>query len=69
MQGRERKDDGKPCVTSVTIILLEKPSVEEHKTSMLREFPTKHPGKSPVTFVRLKRFAVLFFLPSRWVNH
>ena len=24
MQGRERKDDGKPCVTSVTIVLLEK---------------------------------------------
>ena len=36
--------------------------------SMLREFPTKHASKSPVTFVTLKRFAVLFFLPSCWVN-
>ena len=42
--------------------------VEEHKMSMLREFPTKHASKSPVTFVTLKRFAVLFFLPSCWVN-
>ena len=42
--------------------------VEEHKMSMLREFPTKHASKSPVTFVTLKRFAVLFFLPSGWVN-
>ena len=31
---------------------------------MLRELPTKHASKSPVTFVRLKRFAVLFFQPS-----
>ena len=42
--------------------------VEEYKMSMLREFPTKHASKSPVTFVTLKRFAVLLFLPSCWVN-
>ena len=35
---------------------------------MLREFPTKHASNSPVKFVRLKRFAVLFFLPSCCVN-
>ena len=35
---------------------------------MLSEFPTKHTRNSPVTFVTLKRFAVLFFLPSCCVN-
>ena len=32
------------------------------------KFPTKHTSNSPITFVTLKRFAVLFFLPSCWVN-
>ena len=75
MNLRNRK--GKPCVTSVTIILFEKTFrqtslsfklisvfVEDQKTSMLSEFPTKHANNSPVTFVTLKNFAVLFFLPS-----
>ena len=35
---------------------------------MLSEFPTKHASNIPVTFVTLKRFAVLFFLPSCCVN-
>ena len=35
---------------------------------MLSEFPTKHASNSPVTFVILKRFAVLFFLLSCCVN-
>ena len=35
---------------------------------MLREFPTKHASNNPVTFVTLKRFDVLLFLPSCWVN-
>ena len=42
--------------------------VEEQKTPMLSEFPTKHASNSPVTFVTLERFAVLFFLPSCCVN-
>ena len=42
--------------------------VEGKKTSMLSEFPTKHASNSPVTFVTIKRFAVLFFLPSCCVN-
>ena len=68
------KDDGKPCVTSETIILFEKTFrqtlhsfkqilfVEEQKTSMLSKFPIKNASNSNVTFVTLKRFAVLFFL-------
>ena len=35
---------------------------------MLSKFPTKHASNIPVTFVTLKRFAVLFFLPSCCVN-
>ena len=42
--------------------------VEELKTTMVSEFPTKHASNSPVTFVTHKRFAVLFFLPSCCVN-
>ena len=42
--------------------------VEVQETSMLSEFPTKHASNIPVTFVTLKRFAVLFFLPSCCVN-
>ena len=38
--------------------------VGEQKTSMLSQFLTKHASSSPVMFVILKRFAVLFFLPS-----
>ena len=68
--GREREENGKPCVTSVTIILLENFSflskdffVKDQKTLM--SITTKHAINSPVTFVTHKRFAVLFFLPSR----
>ena len=35
---------------------------------MLSEFATKHASNIPVTFVTLKRFAVLFFLQSCCVN-
>ena len=42
--------------------------VEEKETSILSEFSTKHASNSPVTFVTLKRFAVLFFPPSCCVN-
>ena len=42
--------------------------VEEQETLMLSEFPTKHASNSPVTFVTLRRFVVLFFLPSCCVN-
>ena len=35
---------------------------------MLSEFPTKQARNNAVTFVTLKRFAVLFFLPSCCVN-
>ena len=38
--------------------------VEGQKTSMLSEFPSKHASNCPVKCVTLKRFAVLFFLPS-----
>ena len=42
--------------------------VEEQETLMLSEFPTKHASNSPVTFVTVRRFVVLFFLPSCCVN-
>ena len=42
--------------------------VEEPKIFMLSEFLTKHASNSPFTFVTLKRFAVLFFVPSCCVN-
>ena len=35
---------------------------------MLSEFPTKHANCSPVTFVTLKQFAVLFFPPPCCAN-
>ena len=35
---------------------------------MLSEFPTKHASNSPITFVTLKSFVILFFLPSCSVN-
>ena len=59
--GRERKEDGKPFVTSVTIIMTEKTF---RQTSPCKaKITTKHASYSPVTFVT-KRSAVLFFLPS-----
>ena len=66
--GRRDIDDGKPCVTSVTIILFENNFrqtsrsfkqilfAEEQKTSILSEFPAKHSSNSPVTFVSHKAF-------------
>ena len=36
--------------------------VEEQKTSMLREFPTKHARNNAVTFVTLKRFVIAVLL-------
>ena len=64
--GRDREENGKPCVTSVLEITFRQNSlsfkhiflfVKDQKTLMLM-----------LTFVTHKRFAVLFFLPSCCVN-
>ena len=73
------EDDSRPYVTSVTISLFEKTFAKLHiplKRSFCRRakninvkwIPTKHASNSLVTFVTLKRFAVLFFQPSCCVN-
>ena len=73
--GREREENPKSCVTSVTIILLEKTFrqnfsffltdlfVKDQKTLM--SITTKHALNIPVTFVTHKRFAALFFLQHK----
>jgi len=78
--GLERKEDGKPCVISVTMILLEKlfrrssPSfkqvffVKDQKTLTQVKIITKHVSNKPVMFATYKCFAVLFFLPSCCVS-
>ena len=78
--GRERKEDSKPCVTCVTIILVKKPYhqtspsfkqiffLKDQKTVMLLKIMTKHPINNPITFVTHKHFAVLVFLPSCCIN-
>ena len=68
--GRERKEDGKPCVTNVTIFCLKNfpPSclfVKDQKTLVLSEDIDKSAIiYRPIRFVTQKRFAVLFSLPS-----
>ena len=74
--GEERR--AQTSCASVTILFeknlppnltfLETDLFEEQKPSMLSEFPTKHSSNSPFTFVTLKRFAVVSFLPSCCVN-
>ena len=74
--GRQREEDGKPCVTkrdnnsvwkqfspNFTFLF-----VKDQNTVVLIEHQHKHAGNRPVTFVTHKRFAVLFFAPSCCVS-
>ena len=79
-KGRQRKEDGKPCVTSVTIILFDKtfrqtsPSFKQISLLKTRKqwcqvkITTKHANNSGVKFATHKRFALLLFLPSCCVS-
>ena len=77
--GRERKEDGKPCVTSVTIILLRQlyfplnrsfckgpENIGVKRRSRQNTQVTALP--SPATYVTHKCFAFLFFMLSCCVN-
>ena len=60
---KERKDNGKHCVTNVTIIMFEKTLRQSSRAKNIKvsEFLTKHTSNSPIMFVTLKCFAVLFW--------
>ena len=76
----KREEDGKPCMTSVTIIFFEitfRQSSLSFKQILLQrtrkhwclmKITTKHASNSPVTFITRERFDVLFFLPYCSVN-
>ena len=78
-KGQQREEDGKPYVTSVTIILFEttfaklhrpfkRSFVNDQNTVILIEHHNKHAGNRPVTPVIHQRFAVLFFVPCCCVS-
>ena len=66
MKGRQRVEDSKPCVTSMTIILFKRSFCKRSKHSYINniEHDNEHAGNRPVTFVTHKGFAVFFFVLS-----
>ena len=65
----------KPCVSSVTIIILFRKNclklhlpLNRSDNINFRKIMTEHASNRPVTFVTHKHFAVLFFLQSCCVN-
>ena len=74
-QAGRAKNMVKPCVSSVTMIILFEKKLPQTSSSFkqirkhkFRKITTEHVSDSPVTFVTHKHFAVLFFLLSCCVN-
>ena len=61
--GRERKEDGKRCVTNVTIFCL-KTFPPSYLLVLSEDIDKSAIIYRPIRFVTQKRFAVLFSLPS-----
>ena len=74
-QAGRAKNMVKPCVSSVTIIILFRKNclklhlpLNRSDNINFRKIMTEHASNRPVTFVTHKHFAVLFFLQSCCVN-